>query len=110
MPSLPAPPPAPAVVLLTPVAEYQGQPSFRVRTPSATYVFHRSGGGFASLIDRDGNDWISFRPGGGSDGKYRGIPNLIHPEGGFHPGAETCESEVVEQKPNRAVIAARSKD
>ena len=90
--------------------DWQGQPSFRVETPAATYVYHRRGAGFASLIDPSGADWISYRPRGGSAGEYRGIPNIIHPEGGFHPGAETCSSRLVEVKRQRVVIASESLD
>jgi hypothetical protein len=76
------------------VPAYQGQDSFRIATPSGVYYYHKAGAGFASLLDADGNDWISYRPEGGSDGKYRGIPNLIHPEGEFHPGGLNSTTEV----------------
>lgn len=74
---------------------YQGQMGFHVQTPEAQMVFHNQGGGFASLIDNDGLDWISYRPQGGSDGAFRGIPNLKNPDDYFHPGATTGKSEVV---------------
>ena len=50
------------------------QESFRVETPLATWFYHRRGAGFSSLEDADGNDWIGFRPDGGSAGNFRGIP------------------------------------
>jgi hypothetical protein len=78
--------PGPAARRLVAVEDnvmHQGQPSLRIRTPRAMYVYHKEGGGFASIIDNDGHDWISFRPGGGSAGEYRGIPNLGEC---FHPG------------------------
>lgn len=90
--------------------DWQGQPSYRIETPAAVWVYHKTGAGFAALIDPDGNDWISYRPGRGSAGQYRGIPNVIHPEGGFHPGAETCTSEPVEASEDRVVIASESRD
>ena len=90
--------------------EYQGQPSWRIETPAATYVYHRDGAGFASLIDPDGKDWISFRTTGGSDGPYRGIPNIIHPEGGFHPGKDTCISRIVREDQSGVTIESRTKD
>jgi hypothetical protein len=77
--------------------EYQGQKSIKIETPSGTYLYHKYGAGFASLFDRDGNDWISYRPGGRSAGEYRGIPNL----GAFaHPGYEGAQgtSTVVEDR------------
>lgn len=90
--------------------DYQGQPTIRVAAPGATWFFHREGGGFASLLDDDGNDWIGYKPGGGSAGQYRGIPNLVFPDGIFHPGDRNCSSEVVERRDDRAVIESRSKD
>jgi hypothetical protein len=73
---------------------YQGQDSIRIATPGGVYYYHKAGAGFASLLDADGNDWISYRPEGGSDGKYRGVPNLIHPESDFHPGGLNSTTEV----------------
>lgn len=91
------------------VADYQGQASFRIETPGATYYYHKAGAGFASLIDPDGNDWISYRPTGGSDGRYRGIPNLIHPENDFHPGGLNSESRA-EGGPLKVTIHSRTRD
>lgn len=73
--------------------DHQGQPSYRITTPSATWIYHREGGGFASLLDSAGQDWISYRPTGGATGHYRGIPNAVFrsPKIGssfFHPGHE----------------------
>jgi hypothetical protein len=42
---------------------HQGQRSYQIKTPGGTYMYHRKGAGFASMIDREGNDWISYRPG-----------------------------------------------
>lgn len=58
------------------IGEYEGDATWKIRTPQATYYFHRNGSGFASLLDRDGNDWISHHPGNGPEGEYRGIPNI----------------------------------
>ncbi|MDE0104268.1 MAG: hypothetical protein OXN89_17995 [Bryobacterales bacterium] len=66
------------------VDEYWGEPAIRVRARNATYYYHEGGSGFASIIDLDGNDWISYRPEGGFEGHYRGIPNIAPPD--FHPG------------------------
>ncbi|MBI5772118.1 MAG: hypothetical protein HZA89_00055, partial [Verrucomicrobia bacterium] len=46
---------------------------FKVETPSATYLYGKRGAGFASILDRDGHDWISYRHGGRSAGEYRGL-------------------------------------
>jgi len=71
---------------LTTLDDYQGEPTWCINTPTALYYFHRTSAGFASLVDPQGRDWITFRPGDGPRGEYRGIPNLGRAEGGFHPG------------------------
>lgn len=76
---------------------YQEQPSFRVRTASYTAVYHQEGCGFAALIDRDGSDWISYRPTGGEYGHYRGIPNMGLAAFG-HPGYAFGATTVVQQQ------------
>jgi hypothetical protein len=88
---------------------YQGQESFRIAAPEATYFYHKAGAGFASLLDREGNDWISYRPEGGSGGKYRGIPNLIHPGGDFHPGGRNSASRIV-AGPIRITVHSETRD
>ncbi len=90
--------------------QHQGQDTIVVTSPSGVYYYHKLGGGFASLIDGESKDWISYRPGGGSAGEYRGIPNIIHPEGGLHPGAETCESRMVADGPLMVRIRTRCHD
>ena len=87
---------------------YQGQDSFEITTPAATYLYHKQGAGFASMIDSDEHDWLSYRPHGGSDGKYRGIPNLVYPEGYFHPGGTECTSRLVRQGPIKAEIYSQT--
>ena len=70
---------------------YRGQNSFIIETKddastvNSTYYYHKKGGGFASIYDRDGNDWISYYNSANSKsgGEYRGIPNLGDV---FHPG------------------------
>lgn len=45
-----------------------------------TYHYNKLGAGFASLTDRNGKDWITWKPrsagGPGENNVYRGIPNL----------------------------------
>ncbi len=61
------PPPArPGQVSLTERVRYEEQESYRIETPAATYYYHERGAGFAGLKDRDGHDWLSYRPTGGS--------------------------------------------
>jgi hypothetical protein len=103
-------PSAPALVSLTEAVQHEGFESYRITTQNATYYYHLHGAGFASMIDTDGNDWISFHPFGGSDGNYRGIPNVAHPDDCFHPGRDTCQSEIVAAGPLKVTIASRSND
>ncbi|MBI5772949.1 MAG: hypothetical protein HZA89_04290 [Verrucomicrobia bacterium] len=59
---------------------------FKVETPNATYLYGKRGAGFASILDRDGHDWISYRHGGRSAGEYRGLPKCGQPVKYFHCG------------------------
>lgn len=97
---------------------HQGQSSYRVVTPTATWIYHREGAGFASLLDADGNDWIAYRPEGGATGHYRGIPNAVFrrlQEGNnfFHPGhsgPKASETALIVSEPDRVVLRSRSTD
>jgi hypothetical protein len=64
----------------------EGRSCYRVDSPTATYFFDKAGGGFTSILDPDGTDWIGYRRGGGSAGEYRGIPNT----GQLHPGYDNA--------------------
>lgn len=92
------------------IDNYQGEPTFRIKTPRATYYYHRGGSGFASLIDNDGKDWISYRPEGGFQGNYRGIPNIAPPN--FHPGRPQGKkpSRLLRSGPIRASILSETED
>ncbi|MBN1676815.1 MAG: fibronectin type III domain-containing protein, partial [Kiritimatiellae bacterium] len=76
--------PAPSGQVRISNATDEGLACFKVETDNATYYYDKAGGGFTSLLDTDGTDWISFHPqaGSGSAGEYRGIPNT----GELHPG------------------------
>ena len=100
----------PELVTLTENAADEGQDSFKIVTQNATYFYHKYGAGFSSMIDRDGNDWLSYRPGGGSAGEYRGIPNMGHPEGYCHPGNTISNSRIVGWGPLRVSIRSESND
>jgi hypothetical protein len=106
-----SPPPVVATgIVVAEAPDYQGQDSFRIETESAVYYYHKSGGGFASMFDPSGRDWISYRPGGGPRGEYRGIPNVINPEGGFHPGADMGASRLLSHGPVRTRIYSETLD
>lgn len=93
-------------VTLTDNATDEGQACFEIHTPSATYLYQKAAGGFSSLLDPDGNDWLSFHPhrqpsypASGANA-YRGLPNLVHSgedDGVGHPGFEKCETRQVDE-------------
>ncbi len=70
----------------------EGQSCFVITTDNAVYYYHKEGAGFSSILDKDENDWIGYRQGGGASGNFRGIPNMVHKSGPngrdnyFHPG------------------------
>ncbi len=80
---------------------YEGKPHFVIETKEITWYFDREGGGFSRMIDRDGNDWITFKrePWGiypeSAASAFRGVPNLVFKSddgGAGHPGHEKCVS------------------
>jgi hypothetical protein len=91
---------------------------FRVETPSATYFYGKKGAGFASILDPDGRDWISYRHGGKAAGEYRGLPKCGQPAKLFHAGygygqyptENPFTSRVVLQEHDHLRIASESKD
>ena len=59
---------------------------FKVETPTATYVYGKKGAGFASILDKDGHDWVSYHPGDKAKGEYHGLPKCGQPTKFFHCG------------------------
>jgi hypothetical protein len=59
---------------------------YKVETPTATYLYGKRGAGFASILDKDGRDWVSYRTGGQARGEYRGLPKCGQPTKFFHCG------------------------
>ena len=90
--------------------EDEGQAAYKIETPRATYFYQPEAGGFSSMIDRDGNDWISFNRGKGPQGMYRGIPNLVFPGDIFHPGHKHCRSEIIQNTKQLVSIRSTSND
>jgi regulation of enolase protein 1 (concanavalin A-like superfamily) len=76
-----------------------GLDTVRVVTEAGTYYYDTAGGGFSSVVDTDGNDWVSWNSGSGSSGEYRGIPNLVYPNSRLHPGADNATTTVVATGP-----------
>ena len=110
---------SPAIAAIT-VSEvvHHGQPSYRITTPTATWVYHREGAGFSSLFDPRGNDWLAYRPTGGAAGHYRGIPNAVfrrNQDGNnfFHPGHTGPKGSITTlavAEPDRVILRSRSRD
>ena len=76
----------------------EGQDAFRVSTASARYYLQKQAGGFSSIHDVEGFDWVGFkatdyggRPGDAA-GIYRGLPNLVWPDNLGHPGHTGVQS------------------
>lgn len=105
-------------VVVIPDAFDEGQGAYEIRTPAARYFYHRIGGGYSSLIDPDGNDWLGYRPGGGPAGAYRGIPNMVFRRDSdrnnhFHPGhsgPRASVTKLVEAGPLQATIESSVDD
>ena len=96
----PATPPAPAAVA-TDRVEHVGRAHFRIRTPAATFLLDSASGGLSAMIDRDGNDWIGYRPEPWNQyppsaaSSYRGVPNLVFHsafDGAGHPGHDRAST------------------
>jgi hypothetical protein len=91
---------------------------FQVATPHATFVYGKRGAGFASILDKDGRDWVSYRPGGGARGEYRGLPKCGQPTKFFHCGYgygqyqtdNPFSSRVTVREPSHVRIESETRD
>jgi len=95
--------------------EDAGQACFKITTPNATFFYQKEAGGFSSILDRDGNDWIGFKQDSlenypsSAASSYRGLPNLVFRSedgGAGHPGFRKCISERI--SPNRIRSTSKS--
>ena len=59
---------------------------FKIATPTATYAYGKKGAGFASILDKQGRDWIAYHPADASKGEYHGLPKCGQPTKFFHCG------------------------
>ena len=80
------------------------QECFKIVTPEATFFYQKEAGGFSSIVDNEGNDWINFKQDTSeyypfsAASSYRGLPNLVFrsaDSGAGHPGFYQCISELV---------------
>ena len=107
-----------APIRVTDVTLFGDLECYRVETPSATYIYGKIGAGFASILDPEGHDWISYRPGGKAAGEYRGLPKCGQPTKYFHAGYGSGQyktdnpftSRIVLLEPDHVRIASVSKD
>lgn len=81
----------------------EGQACFKIQTPSATYYYQKEAGGFSSIVDKYGTDWIGYRNSGNppslasAASDYRGLPNLVDGE----PGGESVIPDLQNAIPSR---------
>ncbi|MBP8948893.1 MAG: hypothetical protein KBG73_08630 [Candidatus Promineofilum sp.] len=96
----------------TTITDAFGYETFRIANDDGIYFYHKTGGGFSSLVDGDENDWIGWSPAPKGGGDFRGIPNMVHPNDGghFHPGRATVESSYTRRGPLKATIRSNSLD
>jgi hypothetical protein len=81
-----SPLPTTQAVRVSDVTLFGDMECLRIETPAATYYYGKRGAGFASIVDPDGHDWVSYRPGGKARGEYRGLPKCGQPVKYFHCG------------------------
>lgn len=83
---------------------YKNTPHFKITTPSATYFLEKQSGGFSSILDNKGTDWVQFHKSdtilgaAGAAADFRGLPNMVYQgeqNGVGHPGFDQCVSEQV---------------
>ncbi|MBP6016026.1 MAG: hypothetical protein KA586_04840 [Candidatus Promineofilum sp.] len=89
---------------------HKGYQSLRLVTDNAEYFYHKPGGGFATLLDANNNDWIDWNTAAGGAGDFRGIPNMVHPNDGgyFHPGRNSVATTVLSDGPLKATFKSVS--
>lgn len=90
---------------------HKGYTSIRIVTGDAEYFYHKPGGGFATLLDKNNNDWIGWNTASGGAGDFRGIPNMVHPNDGgfFHPGRNIVTTTLLSDGPLKATFRSVSK-
>lgn len=91
------------IVKTTDNVTHKDYSSIKIETTNGEYYYHKTGGGFSTLIDKDSKDWISWNKSTGANGDFRGIPNLVHPNDGgyFHPGRDSVQTELLNSGPLR---------
>lgn len=95
-----------ALVTTTDNTSDEGQDAIRIETEAATYWLQKENGGFSSIEDDEGNDWLSFNNSSGSHagGEFRGAPNAVFPGGGFHAGFDIGTTQIIYSGPLKTTI------
>ena len=94
----------------------EGQSSFQINSDNANYFYQKQAASFSSIVDSNGNDWISYHPEvlgeSGAANQFRGLPNLVSPANGgnFHPGETTALSVLMHEGPLKATIESITTD
>ncbi len=92
----------------------EGFPAYRFDLADGSkWYFHTSdGGGFSSIVDRDGNDWLGWSTAAGTAGDFRGFPNSTKPPAGyFHPGRPgQSVTTLLSEGPLRVTFETRAPD
>ncbi|MGE3327836.1 MAG: hypothetical protein AB7N61_20795 [Acidimicrobiia bacterium] len=88
----------------------EGRMAARMETDASIWYYQLDTGALSSLLDGGGNDWIAFSTAAGSAGEFRGIPNLVHPEGIFSPRFEGVETLALREGPLRSQLVSESAD
>jgi len=107
-----------APVRVSDVTVHGDMDCFKIETPAATYFYGKRGAGFASILDKDGRDWVSYRPGGKARGEFRGLPKCGQPTKFFHcgygygqyPTDNAFTSRVTLQTAGHACIESETRD
>lgn len=72
----------------------QDMDAIKITSENSTYYLQKANGGFSTILDADGNNWLGYNdtPGSESAGEYRGLPNGIFHPGSAHGGVVTVIS------------------
>lgn len=83
-----------------------GTDCFIIKNQNTTFYYQKAAGGFSSIIDHQGRDWIAYRTSDSvqvpksSDSDFRGLPNLVFrsDDGGVgHPGFDKVTSKQISE-------------
>lgn len=88
----------------------EGFAAWSLTTASREWWCQPEAGRFSSLVDGSGQDWIGWSTAGGAAAEFRGIPNMVHPESWFYPGATGHATALAHDGPLRVSWSTVSPD